>query len=211
MLDVAPFLAYVVALSIAAAIPGPGVAAVIGRALGAGARSSLPFILGLAFGDVLFLTVAVLGLSALATAASEVFFVVKVAGGLYLLYLAWRIWTAEVLRTDVDWKVSQRPWITALTGLAVTMGNPKTVVFYLALVPNVLDLTAVGIGDWLALCILTMAVLVAVLTSYAVLASRLRVVLTRPAALRRLNRSAAVLVGGAGGLILRDAVAVQVR
>lgn len=212
MLDIAaPFLAYVTALGIAAAIPGPGVVAVIGRALGAGARSSLPFILGLAFGDVLFLTVAVWGLSALAAAASEVFFIVKILGGLYLLYLAWRFWFAKVVQPDLHCKVSHRPWIAALSGLAVTTGNPKTVVFYLALVPNILDLTAVSIEDWLALCILTMAVLVAVLMPYAILASRLRMVLTRPVALRRLNRSAAVLIGGAGGLILSDAVTAQVR
>ena len=201
-----PFLAYVAALGIAAAIPGPGVAAVVGRALGAGSVSSLPFILGLAFGDVLFLTVAVLGLSALAAAASGVFFVVKVLGGLYLLYLAWRFWTAEVERTEVTRAPPTNPWIAAASGLAVTLGNPKTVVFYLALLPNVLDLAAVGFADWLLLSALTMAVLIAVLMPYALLASRLRAVLTQPAALRRLNRGAAIMIGGAGALILSDTV-----
>lgn len=211
METIAPFITYVIALGIAAAIPGPGVAAVIGRALGAGARSSLPFILGLAFGDVLFLTVAVLGLSALASAASEIFFIVKLAGGLYLLYLAWKFWTAETVSTEVTRAVAQNPWIAALSGLAVTLGNPKTLVFYLALLPNVLDLGAVGLMDWLALSVLTMMVLVLVLIPYAALASHLRVTLTRPAALKRLNRGAAALIGGAGGLILRDAVASTTR
>ena len=204
--SILPFVAYVLALGVAAAIPGPGVAAVVGRALGAGSVSSLPFILGLAFGDVLFLTVAVLGLSALAAAASGVFLVVKALGGLYLLYLAWRFWTAEVEMADAIRPPPGSPWVAAASGLAVTLGNPKTVVFYLALLPNVLDLSAVGLFDWFLLSVLTMAVLVAVLLPYALLASRLRSVLTRPSALRRLNRGAAVMIGGAGALILRDAI-----
>jgi threonine/homoserine/homoserine lactone efflux protein len=97
---VTPFVAYVLAPGIAAAIPGPGVAAMIGRALGTEAGTSVPFILSLAFGDVLFLSVAGLGSSAFAAAASGVFSVVKIADGLYLLYLAWRFWTVEVERTD---------------------------------------------------------------------------------------------------------------
>ena len=130
----------------------------------------------------------------------------KVLGGLYLLYLAWKFWTAEVEQTKVTKSPSGNPWIAAASGLAVTLGNPKTVVFYLALLPNVLDLTAVDLVDWALLSALTMAVLVAVLMPYALLAARLRVVLTRPAALRRLNRGAAIMIGGAGALILRDAV-----
>lgn len=198
-----PYLAYVLALGVAAAIPGPGVAAVMGRALGSGG-GSLAFILGLALGDVLFLTVAVLGLAALAASASGAFLAVKVAGGLYLLHLAWRFWTAEPEAAVVRARSGGR-MAAALGGLAVTLGNPKTVVFYLALVPNVLDLSAVGLVDWLVLSALTVAVLMAVLTPYAALAGRLRALLTRPAALRRLNRGAAVLIGGAGALILREA------
>ena len=201
-----PFIVYIISLGIAAVIPGPGVAAVIGRALGAGASSSLPFILGLAFGDVIFLTIAVLGLATLAAAASSLFMAVKIAGGLYLLYLAWRFWTDKVERTEIARPPSRNGWIVAASGLAVTLGNPKTVVFYLALLPNVLDLTVVDLLDWIILSALTMGVLVVVLMPYALLAAHLRSVLTHPTALRRLNRSAALMIGGAGLIILRDTV-----
>lgn len=205
--SVAPFAAYVLALGIAAAIPGPGVAAVVGRAMGTGARASLPFVLGLVFGDVLFLTVAVLGLSALAAAASGVFFVVKVAGGIYLLYLGWRFWTAKAKDTDTLRITKQGSWKAVVSGLAVTLGNPKTIVFYLALVPNVIDLTAVGPVDWIMLSLLTVSTLLAVMIPYAVLASRLRSLLTSSAARRNLNRGAGLIMGGAGGLIMSEAFA----
>ncbi|GAA6174433.1 LysE family translocator [Sulfitobacter pacificus] len=203
--ELLPYFTYVGALAIAAVIPGPGVAAVVGRALSAGSGSSLLFILGLASGDVLFLSIAVLGLSALAAAASSMFFLVKVLGGLYLLYLASKFWTAEVEQTQLVRVPEQNPWIVVVGGFAVTLGNPKTVVFYLALLPNVLDLTKVGLVDWFVLSTLTMTTLMLVLVPYAVLAGRLRTVLTRPKALRTLNRGAAVMIGGAGALILRDA------
>lgn len=203
--ELLPYFTYVGALAIAAVIPGPGVAAVVGRALSAGSGSSLLFILGLASGDVLFLSIAVLGLSALAAAASSMFFLVKVLGGLYLLYLASKFWTAEVEQTQLVRVPEQNPWIVVVSGFAVTLGNPKTVVFYLALLPNVLDLTKVGLVDWFVLSTLTMTTLMLVLVPYAVLAGRLRTVLTRPKALRTLNRGAAAMIGGAGALILRDA------
>lgn len=207
MIDAAlPFISYVIALGIAAAIPGPGVAAVVGRALGAGVAPTLPFICGLALGDVLFLTVAVLGLAALAAAASSVFLIVKIVGGLYLLYLAWKFWTADVETSQVTRISSHSPWLAAVSGFAVTLGNPKTIVFYLALLPNVIDLTSVGLMDWAMLAFLTMVVLLIVLTPYAVLAAQLRAMLTRPEALKRLNRGAALMIGSAGGLILRDAL-----
>ena len=207
----APFAAYVIALGIAAAIPGPGLVALIGRALGAGTGSTLPFVLGLALGDVLFLSVAVLGLSALAAAATGIFLFVKIGGGFYLLYLSWRLWSAKVEHTGTIRVAPQGPWAAALSGLAVTLGNPKTVVFYVALVPNVIDLAAVEPLDWLLLSMLTITTLLAVLLPYSVLASRLRKVLSSPNAVRRLNRGASALIGGAGALILHDAIAGQMQ
>lgn len=211
METIAPFAAYVVALAIAAAIPGPGVAALVGRALAAGAGASLPFVLGLAVGDVVFLTMAILGLSALIAAASGALFVVKIAGGCYLIYLAARLWTAKAAPIATVADARRGAWPAALSGLAVTLGNPKTVVFYLALVPNVLDLDSVGLLDWLLLSLLTVMTLLVVLSPYAALAARLRSYLSSATALRRLNRAAAVLIGGAGGVILRDAVVGQTR
>lgn len=202
---IAPFLAYAIALSIAGAIPGPGIAAVVGRSLGAQQHSVLPFIFGIAMGDAVFLTIAVLGLSFVAQIFSGVFTTIRVAGGLYLLYLAWRFWTANVERSEVEHVVARAPWIAVLSGMAISLGNPKVIVFYLALLPNVIDLTAVTVFDWLVLSVITVAVLFGVLLPYSIVASRLRQVFSNEVALLRLNRGAALFIGGAGSLILVDA------
>lgn len=200
-----PYLAYAAALSVAAAIPGPGVFALVGRALGSDMRRTLPFLLGLAFGDVVFLTIAILGLSVVATAFAGVFTVVKIAGAFYLLYLAYRFLTAEVAETAVETVATQRPWLDFASGLAVTLGNPKVIVFYMALLPNLLDLTAVTGLDWVVLSVLTMLILLGVLLPYTLLATRLRRILAGARARRRLNRAAALVIGGAGAVILVDA------
>src|SRR3954464_5515910 len=92
-MDLAGLLVFASALFIAAASPGPGIAAIVARVLGRGTRGARAYTAGVALGDVVWLTVAILGLSALAQAFHGVFEIVKYAGAAYLLYLAWRLWT----------------------------------------------------------------------------------------------------------------------
>ncbi len=205
----APYISYTLALAAAGAIPGPGIAAVVGRSLSEQRHSALSFIFGMALGDVVFLTIAVLGFSFFAQLFAGVFRAIKVAGGLYLLYLAWRFWTADVEQTEIKQVAARTPWVTSMSGMAVSLGNPKVIVFYLALLPNVMDLTAVTISDWAVLSILTVAVLFGVLLPYSIAASRLRQLFSNKVKLRHLNRAAALLIGGAGSLILVGAARVR--
>lgn len=204
-------LAYSAALGLAAVIPGPGVAALVGQSLGSGLRAALFLLAGLALGDVVYLTVAVAGLAALAQAFAGVFLLVKVLGGAYLIWLAARLWTARAGLAEAG---EARPASDAgsfLTGFSVTMGNPKTIVFYLALLPTVLDLQEVGPAKWAMLAAATVCILFVTLTPYAVLAARARRLLTRPQALRRLNRTAAGIIGGTGALLLGQAAMALAR
>ena len=201
----ASLLAYAAALSIAAIIPGPGVAALVGQSMGSGLRAALFLLAGITLGDVVYLTVAVAGLSAIAQAFSGVFMVVKVLGGLYLIWLAYKLWTARAGITEVQSAETSSMAGSFLTGFSVTLGNPKTIVFYLALLPTVLDLNTVSFGKWAALAVVTVAVLFATLAPYAILASRARALMKRPAALQRLNRFAAGIIGATGAVFLTQA------
>ena len=70
---------------LAVASPGPGVAAVVARALAHGTRGAGAFIAGYVVGDLVWFTVAALGLAALAHSFQSVFVVVKYAGAAYFL------------------------------------------------------------------------------------------------------------------------------
>src|SRR5262245_38736338 len=79
---------------LAVATPGPGVAAVIARSLARGSRGAPAFIAGFLLGDLIWFVFAATGLAALAQTAYTVFVALKYVGAVYLLYLAWRLWTS---------------------------------------------------------------------------------------------------------------------
>jgi threonine/homoserine/homoserine lactone efflux protein len=193
----AGFLTYAVALGVAAAVPGPGVVALVARALGSGFRSAMAFASGLILGDLTYLAAAVFGLTFVAESLGPVFVVVRLLAGLSLAYLAFRLWRSSATATAVDDDRAAGPLASFGAGLSITLANPKTIVFYLAVLPTLIDLGAVNRQDFAALVTVTALVLVTVMTPYAALASRARVALQRPAFRRRLNRSAAAIMAGA--------------
>lgn len=147
----AALLAFAAILFVAAASPGPGIAAIVARVLGRGTEGALAFTAGLAVGDVVWLTCAVFGLAAVAQSFHGVFVALKFAGAAYLLWFAWKLWTAPVVTREITAaQTRERPAKLFLAGLALTLGDPKVVVFYLALLPTVLDLarvTALGYAE----------------------------------------------------------------
>ena len=191
------YIAYASALAIAAAIPGPGVTALVGRALGSGFRSSLFMAFGLLLGDVFYLTAAVLGLALLAQTFGLAFLVMKWLGVAYLLWLTWQFWRAGISLTSVDAKKDAGFVTSFLAGLTVTLGNPKTMIFYLALTPTLVDLQTITLSEYAVLATLTASVLLIVLVPYLVLAAKARLLLQAPRALKLLNRVAAACLGGA--------------
>ncbi len=191
------FLAYSAALAIAAAVPGPGIVALVARGLGSGFRATLPMAIGIALGDLVYLTAAVLGLAYIAQTFGLVFMAFKYAGAAYLAYLAYRFWTAGVGIEKVEARNAEAPVVSFLSGLMVTLGNPKVMVFYLALLPAIVDLAAVTFKDYAILVMLTCLILLAVLLPYLALATRTRALLQTPRALKRISRTASCFLGGA--------------
>lgn len=197
-MTLAGFITYAGALAIAAAIPGPGVTALVARALGSGFRSSLFMALGLVIGDLIFLTAVVLGLALVAQTFGTVFLIVKWLGVAYLCWLAWQFWTSGISPATVEAsKGSGRVLASMLAGLTVTLGNPKTMIFYLALTPTLVDLRSITLADYAILAAVTTAVLLIVLVPYLILAAKARSLLKAPRALKALNRIAAAFMGGA--------------
>jgi threonine/homoserine/homoserine lactone efflux protein len=201
-MDLAGLLVFSTALLISAASPGPGIAAIVARVLGRGTRGAVAFTVGVAVGDVVWLTFAIVGLAALAQAFHGVFLVVKYAGAAYLLYLAYKLWTAPVAAREVEAATpEEHPAKLFLGGLAVTMGNPKVMVFYLALLPTILDLTRVTVLGYAELVAATLAVLAVVFSGYIALAARARQLFTSERAIRRINRSTGAVMAGAAAAI----------
>ena len=200
-MTVTSILGYATALFIAAAIPGPGMTAIVARALGSGVRQTVFMGLGLVLGDMVYLTAVVLGLAFVAQTFQEAFVLLKLAGAAYLVYIAWQLWTAGLLPQTVEAKSGRSIGMAFLSGLLITLGNPKTMLFYVALVPTLIDLRVIGPVQYAVLLGVTFVVLMSVLIPYILLASRARALLGRKSALTLLNRTAAGILAATAAMI----------
>ncbi|HUN45964.1 MAG TPA: LysE family translocator [Stellaceae bacterium] len=195
---------FALALLVNAGSPGPSIAALVARVLSNGVGDVLPFLLAMWIGEAIWLTVAVAGLAVVAQTFAVLFTVIKFLGVAYLLFLAWRMWFAPTDGRGEGLPSGQRPWRMFLAGMMVTLGNPKIMVFYLALVPTLIDLGRMRPLAWAELLGTMLLVLMTTDCAWALLAARARRLLTNRRAVRVANRtSAAVMVGAAATIAAR--------
>ena len=193
------WLALTAGLLVLALVPGPGFAAVVATAMTRGLRHAAPMAAGNALGDVVFLLFAVFGLVLLAEVLGTFFVVVKVAGTAYLVWLGIRLWrTPPMAAATLPTELTGRPWRSFLLGIAISLGNPKVIAFYLGFLPTFLDLGRLTAGD-IGVAALTVFVIIAgTLMVYAHLVSASRRLLTRPRWGQLLNRAAGTMMMGTG-------------
>ena len=200
-MDLSTLALFAAALFVNAGSPGPSIAALVARVISHGLGSVLPFLLAMWIGEIFWLIAAVAGLGFLAQSFATVFVVIKFAGVAYLLFLAYKMWTAPVRIEDAALPEPGGALRLFLTGLALTIGNPKIMVFYLALLPSLMDLnavTAVGLAELVAVAF---GVMVTVDLAWATGASWARHWLKSPRAVRLANRAGATTMGGAALVI----------
>ena len=195
-------LTFCAVYALAVATPGPGIAAIIARSLAHGSKGAPAFIAGFLVGDLVWFTIAATGLAALAKTAATLFVAIKWAGVAYLLFLAWKLWNAPAARVEVkDDDGRQHGWRAFVASLMLTLANPKAILFFLALLPTVIDLASMNALRFVEISAAIAIVLPAVLGTYVFLAARARELFTTPRAVRRLNRSSGVAMAGAAVVI----------
>lgn len=201
-MDVAGLLLFAGVYFVAVATPGPGLAAVVARGLGQGMAAAPAFIAGFVLGDLILFTLAALGLAVVARSFETVFLVIKYAGCAYLLWMAYKIWTAPVRAADVAASSAKvRSWPSFLGSLALTLGNPKVIFFFLSIMPLAVDMRTMSPLVWAELAVVIVLVITPVMFGALWLANRARRVFTSERALRRINRGTATLMAGAAATI----------
>ena len=195
-------LTFCAVYALAVAAPGPGIAAIIARGLAHGLKGAPAFIGGFVVGDLVWFAIAATGLAALARTAATLFVAIKWAGVAYLLYLAYKLWTAPAARVEVDTEGRrQHGWNAFLASLMLTLANPKAILFFLALLPTVIDLASM---NWVRFLEISAAIVILqplVLGAYAFLAARARSLFTTPKAVQRLNRSSGLAMATAAVVV----------
>ena len=193
------WLAFVVASEILLVIPGPTILTVISYSMAHGRRANVPLVAGVALGDSTALVLSVLGLGALLATSAFWFTVVKWVGGSYLLYLGIKLLRAGISPTALAAPAAPGSWwrLFANTYL-VTALNPKSIVFFVAFLPQFVSPNASLTRQlWvLAVTFVVMATINA--TLYAVFAASVRKLLSSPRVQRRFNIAGGSLLLVAG-------------
>ena len=191
--------ALTVALLLLAITPGPGVFATIALALTGHRRSVLALIVGIVIGDLIYMTVAVFGLATMARELGDLFIIVKICGGAYLIWLGVKIWHSEPQCLDNSIKKDPRPYSRNLiSGLLITLSNPKVILFYCGFLPTFVDLSILTWIDYVMITVTVGVVIGSVLITYAYLAGRIGRILSNAPAARGLNRIAAGVMATTG-------------
>jgi len=196
------FFVFVAALSVATISPGPGLAAIVATVFAGGAHRAIWFCVGVIVGDLVWLTLSLSGLALIAQQIPIVFIVIRWVGVAYLIYLAIKIWRSP---TDFDetteGPIEKSAATRILSGFSITMGNPKAMLFYMALLPSLVNPGSVSIPMFLSLMFAVVAVLATVFTIYVLAAVKTRNVLTGSQSVRKFNRITATALGGAAAWI----------
>ncbi len=200
-MDLTSLLIFAGALLVASGSPGPSIAALVSRVITRGISGVLPFLLAMWIGEAIWLSLAVFGLAYVAQTFHLAFVVLKWAGVAYLAFLAWKMWTAPAVVGEGDLPKADAPLKLFLAGMAVTLGNPKIMMFYLALLPTIVDLATVTVTGWSELTLTMFAVLMAVDCGWAFAAAQARKLLRSPRAVRIANRISAGTMAGAAAAI----------
>lgn len=200
-MTLASLLIFAGALLVAAGSPGPSIAALVARVISKGFRDVFPFLAAMWIGEAIWLSMAVFGLAFVAQTFHLAFVIVKWVGVAYLVYLAWKMWTAPVAVRDGDLPREDSPAKLFFAGMAVTLGNPKIMMFYLALLPTIIDLGSVTVLGWVELTLTMAVVLVAIDLAWVLAAAQARKLLRSERAMRIANRISATTMGGAAAAI----------
>jgi threonine/homoserine/homoserine lactone efflux protein len=179
-------------------VPGPSVLFVIGRALAQGRRAALTTVVGNTIGAYVLVVAVALGVGSIVERSVLVFTALKLAGGAYLVYLGVKAWrqrgTLQAAFSDDTAKAGGRR--TLWEGFAVGITNPKTIVFFAAVLPQFVDRTQGHVvAQMLLLGLVFNIIALASDSVWGLTAATARGLFARSP--RRLS-----LVGGVGGLTM---------
>ena len=195
-------LLYAGALLILFMTPGPVWVALLARSLSGGFQAAWPLAMGVAIGDIFWPLVAVLGVTWLVSVFSGFMVVLQWVAVVVFIVMG----VALIRKADHALSANSRltrpgMWAGFIAGLAVILGNPKAVLFYMGVLPGFFDLTAVTALDMVAICTLSFVVPLVGNLALAGFVDRIRGVLKSPQAVRRMNVTAGWLLVGVGIVI----------
>ena len=192
-------------MSALAAIPSASVALVVVRSATVNVRNGIATAVGVVAGDLIFITMAMMGLVALSEIMGAFFAMIRYLAAGYLVWVGW-----QLIRHAADTRVVNAGQVTGgmatsfLSGLALTLGDIKAILFYASLFPAFVDIASLTMSDVVLIMLVTVIAVGGVKVAYALAANRIAC-LSKDVVFRQEARVAAggLLVGAGGYLIVK--------
>ena len=157
-----------------AALPSSSVALVVARSAIAGVSNGIAASIGIVLGDLLFVLLAIFGLTAVAELMGGFFTILKIAGGLYLIWLGLALLKAkgEQLSLQETGQGKRGLLVSLSAGFFLTLGDIKAIIFYTSLFPFFIDLSSASAFDYGLVVAITVVSVGSVKVLYAAFASK---------------------------------------
>ncbi len=194
---------FFVSIFIFAITPGPGVFAILAKAMVEGPKKCIMMALGMVASDLLYLQLACFGLATIADNWSDIFLIIRYLGAGYLIYLGYKMITAFTHNQPLSnqQKSQQTPLTSFSHGFLISASNPKVILFYVSFLPTFIDLTRLHGSDLILISVLSSIALMTAIMLVAYGASRLANVIKTPIAQQRLNKTAGSIMIAAGAYL----------
>ena len=192
------------AMFVLALLPSPSVFAVVARSLSCGFTRGLAMAMGIVTGDFVFIVAAIAGLAAIAETMSYLFVAIQYLGGLYLLWLAVQLWRSSTDPKDVECQDESSLLSSFTSGLLITLGDYKAIVFYVGFFPAFVDIPSLSVWDVGMVMGVTAFAVGGVKAGYAYLADLARAVFTNATVRLGMNYTAAIVLFGTGLFVLAE-------
>lgn len=156
--------------------PGPDVMYVIAQSISKGRKYGLASAVGLSVGLLFHTALLAFGISQIISSNENIFRAVKYFGALYLLWLAYKVWTAKPNSAKIETENTgnKYPLANTFQGLIMNVSNPKVLMFFLAVIPNFIDLSQENIkGQIFTMGVIFVFQALIIFSLYAVLAAKL--------------------------------------
>jgi threonine/homoserine/homoserine lactone efflux protein len=202
-MTVAALAALFGAMVVLAATPSSSVLLVTTRSVASGFSHGASTAAGVVVGDLVFILVAVFGLSLLVEAVGDAWFLFKYVAAAYLLWLGVRLWHSAGQARAPSQPQSTSLWSSFTAGLFLTLADQKAVLFYLAFLPAFLDLADLSWLDLAALVTITIVAVGGIKLAYAYAATRATALVTSSIGSKVRMLAAVALLATAVAVVVR--------
>lgn len=190
---------------IGAMLPTVSALVVAARSAAFGLTHGIFTSMGIVLGDIIFILIAIYGLSILAEVMDSHFVLIKYLGGAYLIWLGIALWRTRTTTAGVEGNTDSSLLSSFMTGLLITLADQKAILFYLGFLPAFADLSRISYLDTGIIIIIAVIAVGTPKLAYAFMADKASLIIQSPKVTKAINFAAGSVMLGVGVLLITKA------